>query len=157
MWLSHTASKLTAFARTCLLFITVDSYVQTETKLLSANDSFFVNVTSKLIMIQLYALVAFSLSMATFATSEGRLPPSRLLPQRDSHWTVGQTVYTESGPVTGRAASNASEVSTYLAIPYAQPPTGDLRFASPQKFKGKATINGTKFVSRSFQPMTNVR
>jgi cholinesterase len=68
------------------------------------------------------------------------------LEQRQTNWTVGQTVQTSSGPVNGHAASNATGVSTYLGIPYAQPPTGDLRFAAPVKYSGNSTINGTSFV-----------
>ncbi|PQE08409.1 hypothetical protein CJF30_00005273 [Rutstroemia sp. NJR-2017a BBW] len=68
------------------------------------------------------------------------------LPQaRQSNWTVGQTVQTSSGPVNGHAASNATGVSEYLGIPFAQPPIGDLRFAAPVAYNGTATINGTNF------------
>jgi cholinesterase len=69
------------------------------------------------------------------------------LQQRQSNWTVGQTVQTSSGPVSGHAASNASQVSEYLGIPFAVPPVGDLRFAAPQKYSGNSTVNGTSFVS----------
>lgn len=68
------------------------------------------------------------------------------LEQRQSNWTVGQTVQTSSGPVNGQAASNATAVSTYLGIPFAVPPVGDLRFAAPQKYSGNSTVNGTAFV-----------
>lgn len=67
--------------------------------------------------------------------------------ERQSNFTVGQTVQTSSGPVQGHAASNATEVSEYLGIPYALPPVGDLRWAAPQNFTGNTTINGTSFVS----------
>lgn len=76
------------------------------------------------------------------------------LQQRQSNWTVGQTVLTDSGPVSGHAALNASQVSEYLGIPFAVPPVGDLRFASPQKYSGNSTINGTSFVSQSFSLAT---
>ena len=68
------------------------------------------------------------------------------LEQRQSNWTVGQTVQTSSGPVNGHAASNATQVSEYLGIPYAAPPIGDLRFAAPQNYSGSSTVNGTSFV-----------
>lgn len=61
-------------------------------------------------------------------------------------WDIGQTVQTTSGPVSGHAASNATEVSEYLGIPFAQPPVGNLRFAPPQKYSGTSPINGTNYV-----------
>lgn len=66
--------------------------------------------------------------------------------RRQSNWTVGQTVQTGSGAVTGHAAKNNSEVSEYLGIPYGQAPIGDLRFAAPVKFTGNSSLNGTSFV-----------
>ena len=69
------------------------------------------------------------------------------LQERQANWTVGQTVQTNSGPVSGHPASNDSQVSEYLGIPYGQPPTGDLRFAAPVNFTGTAPLNGTTFVS----------
>ncbi|KAH9216473.1 carboxylesterase [Leptodontidium sp. 2 PMI_412] len=60
-------------------------------------------------------------------------------------WTVGQTVNTTSGPIQGHAASEALEVSEYLGIPFAQPPTGSLRFQPPVAFNGSSIINGTDF------------
>lgn len=71
---------------------------------------------------------------------------AQLLETRQSNWTVGQTVQTSSGPVNGHAASNATQVSEYLGIPFAAPPVGNLRFAAPQKYSGNSTINGTSFV-----------
>jgi len=69
------------------------------------------------------------------------------LPEGALSWTIGQTVSTSSGPVNGHAASNATQVSEYLGIPFAAPPVGDLRWAPPQQYKGTSTINGTSFVS----------
>lgn len=66
---------------------------------------------------------------------------------RQSPWKVGQVVQTSSGPVQGHAAPNVSEVSEYLGIPYAQAPTGGLRFQPPLAFKGSNVIDGSKFVS----------
>jgi len=63
-------------------------------------------------------------------------------------WSTGQTVKTTSGPVNGHAAFKATELSTYLGIPFAQPPIGDLRFAPPQKYKGTTLISGENFVSK---------
>lgn len=71
--------------------------------------------------------------------------------QRQSNWTVGQTVETSSGRVSGQPAKNASasEVSEYLGIPYGQAPIGDLRFAAPVRFEGGGALNGSIFVSTS--------
>lgn len=73
------------------------------------------------------------------------------LESRQSNWTVGQTVQTSSGPVNGHPSRNDSQVSEYLGIPFAKPPVGDLRFAAPVAYNGNATINGTNFVSKTFQ------
>lgn len=66
---------------------------------------------------------------------------------RQTNWTVGQTVSTSSGPVTGHAARNNSAVSEYLGIPFAQPPVGSLRFAAPVAYNSTAPLNGSSFVS----------
>jgi cholinesterase len=51
------------------------------------------------------------------------------------NWTVGQSVKTSSGVVSGHASGNLGlGVSEYLGIPFAAPPIGDLRFAPPQAF-----------------------
>ncbi|KAN0100012.1 cholinesterase [Hyaloscypha variabilis] len=69
----------------------------------------------------------------------------QVLQERQSNWTVGQTVQTNSGPASGHPAANDSQVSEYLGIPFALPPTGDLRFAVPVNFTGTAPLNGTNF------------
>jgi cholinesterase len=78
----------------------------------------------------------------------GIYSPASGNPLFDHHpkWTVGQTVNTTSGLVSGRAASKG--VSAYLGIPYAQPPIEALRFSPPKKYKGNKAIDGTKFVSQ---------
>jgi hypothetical protein len=58
-----------------------------------------------------------------------------------------ETVNTENGRITGHRAPQAKEVWEYLGIPYAQPPVGNLRFAAPQKYKGKGPYKAAKFVS----------
>jgi cholinesterase len=68
-----------------------------------------------------------------------------------TNWTVGQVVETSSGAVSGHAASNATGVSEYLGIPFAQPPVGDLRFAAPVAYNGSGAINGSSFVSAAVQ------
>ncbi|KUJ21349.1 alpha/beta-hydrolase [Mollisia scopiformis] len=61
------------------------------------------------------------------------------------NFTIGQTVETSSGSVTGHASSTYSEVSEYLGIPYAYPPVGDLRFAAPVKYTGSSALNGSTY------------
>jgi hypothetical protein len=64
-------------------------------------------------------------------------------------WTVGQPVKTSSGTVIGHQAKNKTGVSEYLGIPYAKPPTGNLRWAPPVKYTGTGTINGSSYVCGS--------
>ncbi|KAH7169868.1 carboxylesterase [Dactylonectria macrodidyma] len=67
-------------------------------------------------------------------------------------WTVGQNVATTSGNVIAHAAADAIEVSEYLGIPYATPPTGPLRFQRPVEFNGSYVINATDFGFACLQP-----
>jgi cholinesterase len=62
-------------------------------------------------------------------------------------WNVGRQVRTTSGFVTGHPAPNASQVSEYLGIPFAKPPVGELRFASPVAYVSQGTVDGSNFVS----------
>jgi hypothetical protein len=63
-----------------------------------------------------------------------------------ANWTIGQTVLTSSGSVLGHAASNVSEVSEYLGIPYAVPPVGSLRFQPPVPYTGEGLlVNATNY------------
>jgi carboxylesterase type B len=45
-------------------------------------------------------------------------------------------VIVSAGNVQGVSCTDSS-VTSFLSIPYAQPPIGDLRFASPQPYAGK--------------------
>nr|XP_023907898.1 cholinesterase-like [Quercus suber] len=58
---------------------------------------------------------------------------------------VGQAVSTTSGLVHGHPASNATQVSEYLGIPFAKPPIGDLRFAPPEAYHSRANISGAAY------------
>jgi hypothetical protein len=69
----------------------------------------------------------------------------------------GKSVRTDSGAVKGHAAAVATSVSEYLGIPYAKPPVGELRFARPQRYSGKGTINGTAFVGLVFKSVPDAR
>lgn len=57
-------------------------------------------------------------------------------------------VQTSNGLLIGHEAPNASHVTEYLGIPYAQPPLGHLRFAAPVKFDGdkKSTYEASEYV-----------
>lgn len=70
-----------------------------------------------------------------------------------SNWTIGQTVHTTSGPVIGRPAAYAPDVSEYLGVPFGVAPVGDLRWAAPVRFYGNKTLNGTVFVSSQDRPL----
>ena len=85
-----------------------------------------------------FTIFALAAASCVFATD---------LEPRAANWTVGQTVKTSSGPVSGHPATNDSEVSEYLGIPFGQAPIGDLRFAAPVAFNGTAPLNGSSFVS----------
>ena len=58
---------------------------------------------------------------------------------------AGSTVQTSSGPITGHVAKNRPDVSEYLGIPYAEPPTGDLRFAAPESYKSSDPITADAY------------
>jgi hypothetical protein len=62
----------------------------------------------------------------------------------EPRFTVGQTVQTNNGPITGQAAPIANQVSEYLGIPFAQPPLGNLRFAAPVKYSGNTALTATR-------------
>ena len=61
------------------------------------------------------------------------------------------SVETSNGCIIGHEASKAGNVIEYLGIPYAQPPIGDLRFASPKEFvpDEKSTFEAAKYVRTS--------
>lgn len=60
-------------------------------------------------------------------------------------YKVGTAVNTTSGLVVGHAASNATQVSEYLGIPFAQAPIGNLRFAPPVAYSGNRSIEASNF------------
>jgi len=70
-------------------------------------------------------------------------------PQRQSHrnraWDIGQEVLTSSGRIKGIASDWKPEVSSYLGIPYAIPPVGELRWTKPQAYQSNATFEANKF------------
>lgn len=76
---------------------------------------------------------------------------------RQTSWTVGQPVTVRAGTVRGAASRVRPEVSAYLGIPFAQPPTGQQRFMPPvavTSFSSAAnsTDNSTAFDASDFGP-----
>jgi hypothetical protein len=65
---------------------------------------------------------------------------------------VGRRVRTTSGFVTGHPAPNAPKVSEYLGIPFAKPPVGELRFASPVAYVSHGTLDASNYVSYQNTP-----
>ena len=70
---------------------------------------------------------------ATFAGSKDRV--------------VDLTASTSDGEIIGHLAKNRSSVLEFLGIPYAQPPTGSLRFAAPAKRQGSGSYVASDWVS----------
>ncbi|KAE8403801.1 Alpha/Beta hydrolase protein [Aspergillus pseudonomiae] len=58
---------------------------------------------------------------------------------------VGASVWTSSGLIEGHTAPQRSNVSEYLGIPYATPPTGDLRFARPVAHHSNSTVRASTY------------
>jgi cholinesterase len=65
------------------------------------------------------------------------------------------TIETTIGSVKGHIASwpERAGVSEYLGIPYAEPPTGQLRFAAPKPFKGRKEVNADRFSDSCLQAL----
>lgn len=60
-------------------------------------------------------------------------------------YKVGKPVNTTSGLIHGHPAPNATQVSEYLGIPFAQPPLGALRFAPPVKYHSSCNVSGAHY------------
>ncbi|KAH8667920.1 Alpha/Beta hydrolase protein [Tricladium varicosporioides] len=58
--------------------------------------------------------------------------------------SIYKTIQTSSGPVRGHSATVNENVSSYLGIPYAEPPVGSLRFMPPIRYNGSTTIDGSR-------------
>jgi hypothetical protein len=97
-----------------------------------------------------YAIALLSFSLSVRANAE---PAESWW---GTEWKVGQAVDTTSGRIIGHAAPNATHVSEYLGIPYAEPPIGRLRFAAPKRFEGNGEIVASKFVSYLVFAIVNI-
>ncbi|KAI6796835.1 cholinesterase [Hortaea werneckii] len=87
-------------------------------------------------------------SLACCAPSSGngdQKIASRLEARKENIEAIGQKVKTSSGYVVGSRAPNATQVSQYLGIPFAYPPVGRRRFAPPEAFQGRDTIDATAY------------
>jgi hypothetical protein len=76
-------------------------------------------------------------------------PCAASLDTGESSWSIGEEVKTSAGKITGHASKWQSQVSEYLGIPFAKPPTGTRRFAAPQPFVGNSSLVASNFVSSS--------
>ncbi|KAL1296499.1 hypothetical protein AAFC00_000011 [Neodothiora populina] len=63
--------------------------------------------------------------------------------QPETKCLVGSAVNTTSGMIIGHPATEAPLVSEYLAIPFAQPPISELRFAPPSPYRGSGIVNSS--------------
>lgn len=54
-------------------------------------------------------------------------------------------VKTTNGLVEGHIADDSPCIVEYLGIPYAKPPVGELRFASPQRYEGNQSYEAKNF------------
>lgn len=91
-------------------------------------------------------IYSFILSQGLFLSQVAAAPSREHV--KGKPFSVGEGVRTSSGLIIGKPASSRPEVSEYLGIPFAKPPVGDLRFAAPQAYRGKGTVNATVFVSQ---------
>lgn len=93
--------------------------------------------------------VASSLALLVACTSaqNSSLSGTANSPTVQCDYIVGAPVNTTSGVVWGHRAPNATTVSEYLGIPFAQPPVGPLRFAPPVRYTSNKVLNAHEYVS----------
>ena len=91
----------------------------------------------------MYLLLALIYTAVPALLANGALSDSWLRLRDASDLTVSTT----NGRITGHLAENRSIVVEFLGIPYAQSPTGDLRFAAPKSYEGSGSYEASKWVS----------
>lgn len=88
----------------------------------------------------------FLVAIGLLATTNAQLASLANSPTAACDYVVGAPVNTTSGTVWGHRAPNATSVSEYLGIPFAQPPVGPLRFAPPVRYTSQKAFNAAKAV-----------
>ena len=96
----------------------------------SLSTTAMLSPSSAVALLAAFACVAAS-PLAPRDVPSIRAEPSRLLARQSSSSTSAPSVTLKNGTLAGRSEPGLKQ-ELFLNIPYAQPPTGDLRLANPQ-------------------------